>query len=295
MNFKKLLVGLGLGLGLGVMGCGEGQVVSADDVAVGDDDLSSRAESYLTLRRDMRRCASPMCGGWFGKDVNKTTAEQYFFTLDLSAVGLSADEQDAVQAAAAGEVVLRGKLTRYDSHHSRSLIVSEAYIGLPGNVATGTFYNNVLQPIRCIRAPCPNLRSGKLNATTTTLVDGLNMDAALQSFVDPTWIQQEVQEGRVLAAGAFAADAVGGTELVATQVFVQLPYGHSMCPHIQLSCPGQKVAQVRDASRCVLPSACVASHVCTQMIPNCPAGYTMHTWAGETGCPSFACDPTWMH
>jgi hypothetical protein len=295
MHFKKLLVGLGLGLGLSMLGCGEGQVVSADDVAAGGDDLSTRAESYLTVRRDLRRCASPGCGGWFGKDVNKTTVEQYFDVMDLSAVGLSADEVSSLQSATDGEVVLRGKLTPYDSHHSRSLRVSEAYRGLPGETATGTFYNAAPQNIQCVRAPCPNLKAGKLNATTTRLVDGINLDNAIGPFVDPTWIQARVSAGRVLAAGAFATDAAGGKELVATQVFIQLPERTAACPQFQLSCPGQKVAQVRDENRCVLPSSCVNAGICTHMMPTCPAGYTMHTWTGETACNNFACDPSWMN
>jgi len=59
-------------------------------------DLRAATPSYVTLRRDLRRCASPLCGGFFVDAVNQDSlrcadgsrsAECYVADLELSALG----------------------------------------------------------------------------------------------------------------------------------------------------------------------------------------------------------------
>jgi hypothetical protein len=52
----------------------------------------------------------------------------------------------------------------------------------------------------------------------------------------------------------------------------------------------------RTDDRCIVPDACVAPGPCPQYVPACGDGYTLIAYATQpNGCPSFTCDPLWIH
>ena len=103
------------------------------------DDQSADTSSYLRLRRDVRRCAAPLCGGFFVARVNRLTtacadgsraAEWYVGDLDLSALGLGAESVARVEAAPES-VLLRGDIISRSSELGDvgRLVVTEAWQG----------------------------------------------------------------------------------------------------------------------------------------------------------------------
>src|SRR3954465_11590215 len=84
-----------------------GSDVADDDASLSDDakaDRTSGGTSYFVIRADFRKCASPMCGGQFGKRVNFPTTtcvdgssspECYVASVDYSKTKLTSDEISA--------------------------------------------------------------------------------------------------------------------------------------------------------------------------------------------------------
>src|SRR5687767_13217184 len=94
------------------VGCG----VSESNVGTTEEDpveeggeLSTVSRTFVGLRRDMRKCISPLCGGYWVHDLNRVTfTEHYVSGLDFSASGLSDAAQAQVHDGLLAEVVLRG-------------------------------------------------------------------------------------------------------------------------------------------------------------------------------------------
>jgi uncharacterized protein DUF6748 len=108
---KSLLVVLAPGLWLlacsGRAGDADPDTDAIDSVA--QDLHTTSAPSYYTLRRDLRRCAAPRCGGFFVARANlpltrcadgRVRAECYVAELDLATLGLSEEQEGELRADA---------------------------------------------------------------------------------------------------------------------------------------------------------------------------------------------------
>jgi hypothetical protein len=135
--------------------------------------------SYLTLRRDVRRCASPLCGGFFVSRVNRLTTvcvdgsrseACYVADLDLSALGLS-DEQAALVRNVPEDFVLRGDIVPFSSEFGElgRLSVSEAWQGHADVEARGAFLRVKNEGIVCITNPCLSFSAELLNSRLPTV------------------------------------------------------------------------------------------------------------------------------
>lgn len=138
------------------------------------DDQSADTSSYLRLRRDLRRCAAPLCGGFFVARLNRLTtlcadgsraSECYVGDLDFSALGLGADSVARVEATP-DSVLLRGDIISRSSELGDvgRLVVSEAWQGHPGITARGAFLRASDTGVRCITSPCPSFSVELLNS-----------------------------------------------------------------------------------------------------------------------------------
>lgn len=287
-------------------GCGVSQSeINQGGDARGEDnaELSTSSRTLVALRRDLRKCASPMCGGYYVHDVNRVhLSETYVSGLDFSSSILGDREQSQILEAADGEVVLRGKLGPKDSHDIRSFIVSDAWRGMPGAApaATDLVFSVKSITIECFVAPCPSMQAKKGNATATTNFHQLQT-YGLGHFINGNWLQDQALANGALVAGTVAAgtDDSGATiqVLSATQVFVQLPYEHSACPvATPASCSSGKVRPYeRGANLCLTYHSCMNTGICNYLVPNCGDGYTAFGYTGTNGCAKVECDPTWLN
>jgi hypothetical protein len=134
------------------------------DLVPTDAGASSGMTSYFELRRDVRRCAAPLCGGFFVQRVNRlstvcadgtSSAECYVAELDFSGLGLS-DAQAASVEAAPEDVLLRGALASEPTAVGELgvLNVSEAWQGHAGVDPSGAFLRVRNEGIVCITSPC---------------------------------------------------------------------------------------------------------------------------------------------
>lgn len=154
-----------------------------------DDDASELAESsedaitgspsnfgyFVVTRQDPRKCASPMCGGWFVKRVNQATTrcadgtrqpDCYQGTIELNNVGLSQREEEDLRASfLSGNAVLKALQykKKINGMTIGTLKASEGWVGATGSAATGSFYRAADNGLRCVKAPCPSTTAFQLN------------------------------------------------------------------------------------------------------------------------------------
>jgi len=174
------------------------------------DEQSADTSSYLRLRRDVRRCAAPLCGGFFVARVNRLTtlcadgsraAECYVGDLDVSALGLGAESVARVEAAPES-VLLRGDIISRSSELGDvgRLVVSEAWEGHAGITPRGAFVRANDSGVVCITSPCPSfsveLLNSRLPAVSVAEVDlsGIGSDPS------DALAQLDTDEGLLLAA-----------------------------------------------------------------------------------------------
>ena len=288
------------------VGCGvsEAELTDvSDDSSAAQGELGTTTRSYVVFRRDMRRCVSPMCGGYWAHDVNRATlSERYVSGLDFSQSSLTRVEDQAdVTGAGAFEVVLFGKLGPAEPRfNTRPFVVTSAWRGMPGvkfNEPADTFYRVEGVAIQCVAAPCPTLRASQLHSTSTILHHDLDVTRAALAFVDRDWLTFRAIEKGALVAGRFVNGAVKEKILDASQVFIHLPDMTQSCPRpAVVRCPAGKVnVWTRNQDRCEVPAGCGGGGACAAFVPSCADGYSLSSWAGGPfACAQFACDPAFL-
>ncbi len=305
MKIWKLAASIGLSL-LGGAGC-DPALQTEEETSEQTLALSTTKDTFVTLRRDMRKCVSPLCGGYFVSDVNKNTEDRYVSGLDLDQANLDAATQEKIFSAPASELVLKGHLgPREAQWKTRTFVVVEAYRGMPG-VSAGEgdvfFQASRRDPeIQCFVAPCPNEIAHKLNTKKTVEFSTYSVERASRINVDQGWLTRRVSAHEAVVAGRIrnGQKFPGGPEKVldASQVFVRLPDQIGPCPLFPIHmCPeGFKNTFSRTNDRCMIPTGCVEESTCPMVKPApCDEGYALSFFpANNPLCIEFVCDPTFL-
>lgn len=272
------------------------------------DSLGASQRSYVVISRDRRKCAYPMCSGYFVRDVNRKNPKQvYVSALDFSGSDLDEAAAEQVRGAADGEVVLYGKLgdlADWEDPAMKSFQVSAAWQGMPGEVvdATDVFYATAaIEPaLECFVAPCPALTVTPLHKKSQQQIERVDLEGLAEPLLDRNWLTDRVAHRGALVAGALVDGEIfqGGPEtiLAATQVFLRLPEEQGQCPQSRPGCiDGESAIYTRDENRCVVLSGCVEPGACAQYVPTCGEGYSLVSWTGgQFACTVYGCDPTFV-
>lgn len=228
--------------------------------------------AYVTLKRDVRKCAAPKCGGYFVTEVNRTQEPQYVSALDFSTSGLDEKTVAAVQAAEVESLVLRGRFGAEEKdHNTRPFVVLEAHRGPAGRaIATGdVFYGAAARnpQIECVTAPCNNNVATKLNQKDAAV----DFTRAAIDGIDPACVAERIAKTGLIVAGHFTEGEKmpGGPEkvLAASQIYARLPEAEGACalePKIT-RCMTVKCAA---GTHCVEegPNACVPNTTCATVL-----------------------------
>jgi eight-cysteine-cluster-containing protein len=137
------------------------------------------SSSFYSIRRDLRRCASPMCGGYFVKLVNqsrmrcangRTMNECYVASIEWN--GQPETDKDGA--------VLRGSLsTRGDRRGKYGVLLArEVWLPSGDKQSSGTFFRVRDRGIRCIAAPCETHHQAKLNTSVSRNIAGVDLSGA---------------------------------------------------------------------------------------------------------------------
>lgn len=292
----------GIGLFMVIVSCGASVDPSLDgDVTTTAVSLSVlEQDRFVTLTLDTRRCASPLCGGYFVQEVNVDTPAEYASHLEFDGSGLDNDTIQQIREAPLADLVLRGHFGPIEpTFQTRPFIVVAAYLALPGMTpqppAVLYHVEKRVPRISCFTTPCPNEIAVKLNTDDRNDIDTVSI-ATMPPFVNKAWLTAKLERGQALASGSLnLAPPTPGEQnlLVADQVFLRLPERAGPCSMERTPSCGARVATFRRSSdRCIVFDRCVDPGVCTDAAPSCARGYKLVTWtAAPSACAAFTCDP----
>jgi hypothetical protein len=232
-----------------------------------DETLDGKADArvdgsytYFAISADFRKCAYPMCGGFFLDRLNRSTtkchdgkerAACYAPELDLSESGLSARAHDKLVAAAGASLepgvraLVRGRFAKSNSTPMPELgrfIVTEVWLAQSDSVPSGVFVRLKDNGLRCIAAPCPSTTERGLNTSRSATISDLDFTA---SAIDDEAVAELVHEmflphGLIIAGSRFEVSVDGrkGKGRTATAVYRRL-FDEAEAPCFVGGCSGQ--------------------------------------------------------
>ncbi len=224
---RKTTMSAGELFGVGA-GSGSNEVSPGNAVP---DPLSSTS-TYYTVRRDLRRCAAPLCGGYFVARVNLPTtrcsnrqyqAQCYVAEIDWN--GHPAPETGG--GPSHSKALLRGDLIErcFQSLGRLGVLrVSESWAALSDNAVTGNYYRVRDLGVRCITHPCPTHHAAKLNSTIHRNIAGVDLTAAgaPDDLASRAYSDMTSPEGIVVAGSEFPVRGPAGRSftLKASQIYL---------------------------------------------------------------------------
>lgn len=138
------------------------------------DSLSSTS-SFYSFRRDLRRCASPRCGGYFVKLVNQSRTrcadghnQSECYVAEIDWRGQS--EPDSDRGLLRGTIRRKGQFGEFRA--------TEVWQAASANQPAGKFFRVRDRGLRCIAAPCPTHHEATLNSTASRNIAGVDLSGA---------------------------------------------------------------------------------------------------------------------
>ncbi|HJT66476.1 MAG TPA: DUF6748 domain-containing protein [Pyrinomonadaceae bacterium] len=149
-----------------------------ETVVVLPDSLESTS-SFYSFRRDLRKCASPRCGGYFVKLVNnaRTRCADNRWAAECYVASIDWNEQPEPENDRA---LLRGTMRLQGGPNGRFgvLRVTEVWQAAGSTEPSGTFFRVRDRGIRCIAAPCATHHEARLNSTQGRDIAGVDLGGA---------------------------------------------------------------------------------------------------------------------
>ena len=281
--------------GIVVLLCSAAAVTTSDSYAQAtvaglQIDLNANSGYFIVTRLDPRLCPSPLCGGYFVKQVNKARTQCADGTwqgqchaaeLDTAALGWS-DKEIANFSVKFGHrhALVRGKLRHVErgSIMADVLVVDEGWLGQALSKPIGTFYAAKASGIVCITFPCPLIRERKLNFRAEQLITevGLAASGAAEEQVAAGYkALSELPGILVVGEHQVVAGPVGtGIKLVASEFYLLLeaekpPEGQACGGFIGQACPSGQFCDVNIPNACGgadLPGICrIPPQICAQV------------------------------
>ena len=138
------------------------------------DSLASTSNFY-SFRRDLRRCASPRCGGYFVKLVNQSRTRcadnRFQSECYVSEINWGREPQpDSDRALLRGSMRLRGRFGMFR--------VTEIWQAASANAPADRFFRVRDRGLRCIAAPCATHHEATLNSSAHRNIAGVDLSGA---------------------------------------------------------------------------------------------------------------------
>ena len=245
------------------------------------DSLASTS-TYYTIRVDMRRCASPMCGGYFVRRVNqnltrcangKSQKECYVASIDWNGQA----EIEPPKSLLRGSIITKG-----DRRGKYGIFkVLESWKAAGSSVSdSGTFFRIRDRGLRCIAAPCPTHHEAKLNDTISRNIAGIELNSAQ---ADDTSTGQAFQamtgsEGiLILGTHSPVSGPAGRSQMLkASQFYLRENPGSATKPCMRTGCSSQVCADKEVITTCEYRTEydCYKKAACERQ-KNGECGFTM--------------------
>jgi hypothetical protein len=209
--------------------------------------------TFYILRPDLRKCASPLCGGYFVRRVNfnltrcangRYMSECYVASLDWN----GATEVEI------NRVLLRGSIVTNRSGRYGVLKVTEAWRAANDKKPYGDFFRVRDLGLRCIAAPCPTHQEAKVNTTSVRNMAGVDINSvgADDRTVEEAQTALTSRNG-IIVAGAHSAvtGPAGRSEMLkGSQFYLRNESSAAMKPCMKTGCSGQICSDHEVISTC---------------------------------------------
>jgi hypothetical protein len=221
---------------------------------------------FIVTRPDLRKCAYPMCGGYFVKRVNHNAtrcadgelrAECHVATFDFGAAGL--DDEEAArfedEVLGVGHGLVRGELELRDvgaGIPADTLVVTEAWEGQAESEPAGHFFRLSSTGVLCITFPCPSYLGEKLNTARQGSFNSVDLDAPGASPEAVEHGYAALHQDGVLAAGRvvrIVGPAGVGYDVVASEFYLRLSPRVGCAPD-DVTCGGGALCGSRGLPEC---------------------------------------------
>ena len=248
---------------------------NAAEITSAHSNVSNSA--FYLLRPDLRRCASPLCGGYFIRRVNsgltrcangRQMSECYVASIDWSGMAeaeikkamdrdmKTADPnasnftltEQVIDPTKLNGALLRGYIVSRGNRNGRYgvLKASEVWYAASDEKPYGDFYRVRDLGVRCIAAPCLTHQESKLNALSQRKIAGVDLNDARagQTALEQAQTGMTGSEGIIVAGGhsTVTGPAGQGLMLKASQFYLRLAPKKSeagLKPCIRTGCSSQ--------------------------------------------------------
>jgi hypothetical protein len=196
---------------------------------------------YLHIRPDYRKCAAPMCGGYFVSRVNRSSTQCadgsyadacYVADADFDGLGLNNQQLDRLlTAVGANAALVRGFLDEavFPGGGDRTfgtLSVTEAWVAGTTNDAEGPYLHAEFTPLACITFPCPSIRERKLNSDLSAMIADLDFTQMGATDAEMTAASQALHSDEGVIVTGYRTEVTGPAGAAkareATQFFTRL-------------------------------------------------------------------------
>jgi len=202
---------------------GSGSAGILTTIPAARDSIESTS-TYYSLRRDTRRCASPLCGGYWVQRVNRqqTRGADDRYESECYVAEIDWNGQPRLDKRASRGLLLRGGLVQKaygDSVTLGSLRVTESWqaAGEVGN-QSGSFYRVRALGVRCVTAPCLTHHQAKLNLGLDRDIAGVDL-SGVDADGDSVAEASAAMKG---PDGILVAGAAGQETLRATMFYLRV-------------------------------------------------------------------------
>lgn len=271
--------------GTAALSCAEGVNTEATppewQTSVNDLKAKARGEQeYFSLRPDYRKCASPMCGGYFAKAVNRrwTRCADGSFAREcyVAAVDYAGSLPDT------DHVLVRGRIESHvfpDFGDLGRLVISDAWGSATSADPTGAFFRVSDSGIVCVTTPCPTIQLERLNTPRMRTVSELDLAAVGATQEQLQAAAAAFDAGELIVSGrAREIDPEIGPTLFGSQFFI--PQASVSCKSDADCSEGEWCRQTEMGGQECVPFA-AAGQSCN--------GFTL-PWYYEQCAPELVCD-----
>ena len=213
--------------------------------------------TYYTVRQDMRKCVSPMCGGFFVKRVN--------FPTTLCADGSSGGQCYVAEIDWNGQAqvdinkaLLRGTIILLNNKRFGklgNLKVTESWQAASDDTPSGDFYRTRDRGLRCITFPCPTHLEAKLNSIDNRAIAGVDLAGAhaADTTVSDAFQAMTSADGVIVAGSHEAVRGPAGKSetLKASQFYLRARPATASKPCFPTGCSKQVCADHNVLTTCI--------------------------------------------
>ena len=218
------------------------------------DSLASTSTFYI-VRPDLRKCASPLCGGYFIRSANQ------HLTRCANGRRMSECYVTDIQWNGAPEIeinraLLRGTISTKGNRNGKYgvLSVTEVWRAVSDAKPYGDFLRVRDLGVRCIAAPCLSHTEAKLNSTESKKIAGVNLkDAgANEEAVGDAFKSMTGKDGVLVAGGHTQVTGPAGRALMlnAAQFYLRASSSAQLKPCKKTGCSGQVCSDEEVVTTC---------------------------------------------